>query len=177
MMPVLEEPAAHRPGTRMPAQFGTSPVDRGAIDVIAAYLAGGQASMEREWKDALQREHGVTFDRLIALNNMPIARFQDWLVATDNLRPYQQRLVEAFNPLTIAGVMCRNTLSVAWDGRLFDCDFNQMLDLPAVHDRAGELHVWDFDPDRWLEHRIRTARHCYGCTAGAGSSCGGATAA
>jgi radical SAM/Cys-rich protein len=140
-----------------------------------AYLAAGQRSIEREWKDDLRRSHGVSFDRLIALNNMPIARFQEWLLATGNLRPYQVRLVEAFNPQTISGVMCRNTLSVSWDGRLYDCDFNQMLDLQAVHPTAGPLHVEDFDPVVWSERRIRTARHCYGCTAGAGSSCGGAT--
>ncbi len=140
-----------------------------------AFLAGGQASMEGEWKAALARDHGVTFDRLIALNNMPIARFQEWLVASGNLRPYQLRLVEAFNPATIPGVMCRNTLSVAWDGRLFDCDFNQMLDLQAVDVDGSPMRVGDFDPGRWREHGILTARHCYGCTAGAGSSCGGAT--
>ena len=140
-----------------------------------AFLAGGQASTEREWKAALEREHGVTFDRLIALNNMPIARFQDWLVATGNLQPYKTRLVQAFNPQAIPGVMCRNTLSVRWDGRIYDCDFNQMLDLESLHPDEGLFHVRDFDQRRWDEHPVRTARHCYGCTAGAGSSCGGAT--
>jgi radical SAM/Cys-rich protein len=137
-----------------------------------AFLAGSQAAMEREWRAGLEREHGVRFDRLICLNNMPIARYLEWLEDTDNLAAYMARLTAAFNPATIDGLMCRNTLSVAWDGRLYDCDFNQMLDLPV----ATGGHIADFDPARLQAARIVTARHCFGCTAGAGSSCGGATA-
>lgn len=137
-----------------------------------AFLAPAQAAAEREWKAGLFREHGVVFDRLICLNNMPISRFLEWLEQTGNTLPYMQRLVNAFNPATVDGLMCRNTLSVSWDGRLFDCDFNQMLDMPA----EGPAHIRDFDPARFATRTVVTDRHCFGCTAGQGSSCGGATA-
>jgi radical SAM/Cys-rich protein len=141
-----------------------------------AFLSGGQASMEKEWKESLAREWNVTFDRLFALNNMPISRFLDWLVESENLQPYMERLQSSFNPSAIGGLMCRNTLSVSWDGRLFDCDFNQMLELDALPD--GETMSIDaFGPLQWQQRRIVTRAHCFGCTAGAGSSCGGATAA
>lgn len=140
-----------------------------------AYLGGCQQNMEREWKECLSRQHGVTFDRLFVLNNMPIARFLEWLEQTGNLQRYMQMLVDAFNPAAIGGLMCRNTISVSWDGRLYDCDFNQMLDLEATTNEGRHLHVRDFQPERYAQRRIVTARHCYGCTAGAGSSCAGAT--
>ena len=137
-----------------------------------AFLAPNQAAAETEWKEALRRNHGVTFDRLFTLNNMPISRFLDWLNESGNLEPYMQRLRAAFNPAAIRGLMCRNTISISWDGRLFDCDFNQMLDLEA----ADSMRVEDFDLGRWQRRRIVTRAHCFGCTAGSGSSCGGATA-
>ena len=137
-----------------------------------AWLPGAQASMEREWKASLQRSAGVTFDRLIALNNMPISRFLDWLVESGNLDAYMQKLTAAFNPAAIAGLMCRNTLSVGWDGALYDCDFNQMLALPT----GGHPTIFDFDYASLRARRVVVDRHCFGCTAGAGSSCGGATA-
>ncbi|MEZ4434261.1 MAG: arsenosugar biosynthesis radical SAM protein ArsS [bacterium] len=140
-----------------------------------AFLAGDQSKMEAEWKAALAREHGVAFDRLFCLNNMPIARFLEWLLETGNLDGYMERLTQAFNPGAIDGVMCRNTLSVSWDGRLFDCDFNQQLDLELTMPGAARPHVADFDPATWQARRVVTDRHCFGCTAGAGSSCGGAT--
>lgn len=137
-----------------------------------AFLAGNQATLEAEWKRDLERSHGVTFDRLLCLNNMPIARFLEWLLESGNLQGYMERLTAAFNPATVGGLMCRNTLSVSWDGRVFDCDFNQMLELEADVPRP---HVRDLDPDALAARRIVTARHCFGCTAGNGSSCGGAT--
>ncbi len=140
-----------------------------------AFLPGSQASLEASYRRGLERE-GVTFDRLIALNNMPIARFLDWLDATENLPSYLAKLVESFNPATVAGLMCRNTLSVSWDGTLYDCDFNQMLDLPITNADGQPLDVRDFDPAALVGRTIVTRRHCFGCTAGAGSSCGGATA-
>ena len=139
-----------------------------------AFLGASQASAEREWREGLARAHGITFDRLFVLNNMPIARFLEWLEATGNLEAYLERLVNAFNPAAVAGLMCRNTLSVGWDGRLYDCDFNQMLEL-GLESGAG-AHIRDFDEAAWQRRRIVTARHCFGCTAGAGSSCGGQTA-
>jgi radical SAM/Cys-rich protein len=143
---------------------------------VGAFLPGDQSAMEREWKDSLAREHGVRFDRLIALNNMPIARFLEWLELTGNLQGYLELLVNAFNPCAVAGLMCRNIVSVSWDGRVFDCDFNQMLDLGADGRDGGPLHISELDPQHWAARRIVTRRHCFGCTAGAGSSCGGATA-
>ena len=139
-----------------------------------AYLSGNQAAMEREWKAALQRNYGVTFDRLITINNMPISRFLEWLEESGNLQSYIELLVNSFNPATIPGLMCRNTISISWDGRIFDCDFNQMLELESQHPGGNGLHIRDFNPEILARRQIVTARHCFGCTAGAGSSCGGA---
>ncbi|HEX8251752.1 MAG TPA: arsenosugar biosynthesis radical SAM (seleno)protein ArsS [Thermoanaerobaculia bacterium] len=140
-----------------------------------AFLAASQSSMENEWKAALLRDFDVSFDRLFALNNMPISRFLEWLVDSGNLDAYMERLAKSFNPAAVAGLMCRNTISISWDGRLFDCDFNQMLDLDAELQGAA-VSVEAFDYEAWQSRRVVTARHCFGCTAGAGSSCGGATA-
>jgi radical SAM/Cys-rich protein len=139
-----------------------------------AFLGASQATLEREWREALARNFGVSFDRLFVLNNMPISRFLEWLESSGNLEAYLERLVNAFNPAAVAGVMCRSTLSVSWDGRLFDCDFNQMLDL-ELQPGSG-THITSFDEAAWHRRTIVTARHCFGCTAGAGSSCGGQTA-
>jgi len=138
-----------------------------------AFLGASQATAEREWRQSLEREHGVTFDRLFVLNNMPISRFLEWLQQSGNLEAYMQKLVQAFNPSAIEGLMCRNTLSVGWDGRLYDCDFNQMLDLEITLPQGP--HISTFDEESWYARSIVTARHCFGCTAGAGSSCGGQT--
>ena len=140
---------------------------------VGAFLSGNQSSLESEWQQALRRHHGVRFDRLLTLNNLPMSRYLEWLMDTGQVEAYLNRLVTAFNPATIAGLMCRSVLSVGWDGYLYDCDFNQQLDI--VMDVARP-HVRDFDLEAWHAHAIRTARHCYGCTAGAGSSCGGAIA-
>ena len=137
-----------------------------------AFLAAPQSSVENEWKAALQRDFGITFDRLLALNNMPISRFLEWLIESNNLDSYMSRLIDNFNAGAINGVMCRNTISVSWDGRLFDCDFNQMLDLDA----APSMRIETFDAAAWQQRNVVTRAHCFGCTAGAGSSCGGATA-
>jgi radical SAM/Cys-rich protein len=139
-----------------------------------AFLGASQASVEREWREGLQRNFGISFDRLFVLNNMPISRFLEWLQTSGNLESYMERLVNAYNPAALTGLMCRNTLSVGWDGRLYDCDFNQMLDLEV--DLPAGPHIRDFDEAAWQRRRIVTARHCFGCTAGAGSSCGGQTA-
>ncbi len=136
-----------------------------------AFLGASQGSVEREWREGLQKNFGISFDRLFMLNNMPISRFLEWLLESGNLESYMQRLVNAFNPAAVSGLMCRNTLSVGWDGRLYDCDFNQMLDL-ELSLPAGP-HIRDFDEGAWQRRQIVTARHCFGCTAGAGSSCGG----
>jgi radical SAM/Cys-rich protein len=144
------------------------------VNPVGAVLTGDQGSMEREWKRGLERNHGVRFDRLIALNNMPIARFLEWLEESGNLDAYMELLVESFNPGTVDGLMCRNTLSVSWDGWVYDCDFNQMLDLGTRANGSGRIHVTDLARAELIGRTILTGRHCFGCTAGAGSSCGGA---
>ena len=105
---------------------------------------------------------------------MPISRFLEFLVESGNYEAYMERLANAFNPAAVAGVMCRNTISVGWNGRLYDCDFNQMLDLPV--DRGAPSHILDFDPVKLNRRQIVIHNHCYGCTAGSGSSCGGTVA-
>lgn len=143
---------------------------------VGAFLSSGQAALEQEWKAGLLKHQGVTFDRLITLNNMPISRYLEWLEQSGNLTQYMELLVNAFNPATIEGLMCRNTLSVGWDGRLFDCDFNQMLDLELQPTHKRSWSIADWQPEWLRERTIVTGRHCFGCTAGAGSSCGGALA-
>lgn len=134
---------------------------------VGAVLAGSQCSMEVEWKRSLERNHGVTFDRLIALNNLPISRFLEWLQTSGNLESYMELLIGSFNPATVDGLMCRNTLSIGWDGSIYDCDFNQMLDLGS-QGTTGPMNIRDFDPVALADRRIVTGRHCFGCTAGGG---------
>jgi radical SAM/Cys-rich protein len=141
---------------------------------VGAFLASNQAKLEAEWKAGLAKHQGVGFDRLITLNNMPISRFLEWLEASGNLQSYMELLVNAFNPATVNGLMCRNTLSISWDGYLYDCDFNQMLDLACRTQDGRLIHIRDFKPDGLTQREIVTGRHCFACTAGAGSSCGGA---
>ncbi|MFL5343907.1 MAG: arsenosugar biosynthesis radical SAM (seleno)protein ArsS [Hyalangium sp.] len=140
---------------------------------VGAFLPAGQASLEAEWKRELLKNHGIRFDSLFTITNMPISRFLEWLEQSGNLSAYLERLVTAFNPAAALGVMCRNTLSVGWDGQLYDCDFNQMLELPV--EAGAPRHIRDFDLTKLEARAIVTDRHCFGCTAGAGSSCGGAT--
>jgi len=139
-----------------------------------AFLGGNQHSLEAEWKASLVRDHGITFDRLIVINNMPISRFLEWLIETGNLQDYMERLVNAFNPATVSGLMCRNTLSIGWDGRIYDCDFNQMLEIESRYPDGRHPRIADVNLDLLGRRAIMTGRHCFGCTAGAGSSCGGA---
>jgi radical SAM/Cys-rich protein len=140
---------------------------------VGAFLPGSQASLEVEWKRELWRLHEIRFDALYAIANMPISRFLEWLIDSGNLEGYVERLVTAFNPGAVSGLMCRNTLSVAWDGRLYDCDFNQMLDLGVAS--GAPRHIRDFQVQALEARSIAVGRHCFGCTAGAGSSCGGST--
>jgi radical SAM/Cys-rich protein len=139
-----------------------------------AFLPPRQAAIEAQFRGELERRHGVVFDHLYTITNMPISRFLEFLIASGNYEGYLKQLVSAFNPDAARAVMCRTTLSVGWDGTLYDCDFNQMLDLTTGS--GAPVHVRDFDLARLRERRIATGNHCYGCTAGAGSSCGGAVA-
>jgi radical SAM/Cys-rich protein len=136
-----------------------------------AFLPALQCSLEAEFRSALAKD-GISFNRLLSLVNMPIGRFRDFLIRTNNYDAYVKRLADAFNPDTLAGVMCRQIVSVAWDGRLFDCDFNQMLDMPIGPPYPGRLE--DFDYVTLSQRKIIVGDHCFGCTAGQGSSCGGA---
>lgn len=139
-----------------------------------AFLPGSQSGLEKEFKAQLERRHGIKFNRLFALTNMPISRFLDFLLESGNYESYMSELVTAFNPAAVAGVMCRNTLSVSWDGYIYDCDFNQMLDLKVS--ATASNHISKFDMNTLAARDIVLNQHCYGCTAGAGSSCGGEVA-
>ena len=139
---------------------------------VGAFLPPHQEDLERDTKAYLGEHHGIVFDHLFTITNMPIARFADWLQHSGRYHDYMDRLENAFNPRTLAGLMCKSLISVSWDGRLFDCDFNQMLEL-GLEAGAPET-IFGLDLQDLTSRRIRTADHCLGCTAGAGSSCGGA---
>ena len=138
---------------------------------VGAFLPPNQESVEQDFKRELKTRYGVTFNHLYTITNMPVSRFLDYLHRTGNYQQYMERLVNSFNPFAVEGVMCRTLVSVGWDGRLYDCDFNQMLDLPVAPENARTIA--EFDPARLARRDIVTDRHCFGCTAGAGSSCGG----
>ncbi len=138
---------------------------------VGAFLPPRQEAIETQFRNALRVQHGVEFNHLYTITNMPVSRFLEFLVESGNYEGYMERLANAYNPAAAAGAMCRYTLSVGWDGTLYDCDFNQMLELP-MHLEAP-AHIRDFDPARLHHRQITTHNHCYGCTAGAGSSCGG----
>ncbi|MFA5181981.1 MAG: arsenosugar biosynthesis radical SAM (seleno)protein ArsS [Syntrophales bacterium] len=136
-----------------------------------AYLPGLQHSLENHYRQALREKHGIAFNQLFCITNMPIGRYLAYLQQTDNYEDYMMALVNAFNPATLESVMCKSTLSVGWDGKLYDCDFNQMLGLTVNH--GAPEHIDTFDLARLANRRVVTGNHCYGCTAGAGSSCRG----
>jgi radical SAM/Cys-rich protein len=135
-----------------------------------AFLPGNQNAMERDFKKALKEDFDIYFHNLFALTNLPIARFLDYLIASENYEDYMYALVEAYNPAAVTNVMCTNTISVSWDGWLYDCDFNQMLGLKVA---SKIKHIKDFNEDILNDREILISQHCYGCTAGAGSSCQG----
>ena len=139
---------------------------------VGAFLPPAQRAVEADFKRELARRYGIVFNSLYTITNMPINRFLDFLLRSGNYERYMEKLVRAYNPAAAASVMCRYTLSVGWDGTLYDCDFNQMLDLPVAY--GAPAHIRDFDP-ALLRRRITVGQHCYGCTAGSGSSCGGVT--
>jgi radical SAM/Cys-rich protein len=142
---------------------------------VGASLPPPQAELEAQYRDALARNFGIVFDRLLTITNMPIARFANQLNAGGNHSAYMSLLVNHFNPATVDALMCRDLVSIGWDGRLYDCDFNQMLEIPLGAKAAST--IWDVeDVGELAGARIATGSHCFGCTAGAGSSCGGAIA-
>lgn len=135
-----------------------------------AFLPSDQHTLELEFKRQLWRKHNIVFNQLYCITNLPISRFLEFLIESDNYNAYMETLSTAFNPSTIEGLMCRNTLSVSWDGYLYDCDFNQMLDLKIA---SPVSHILTADLNTIGQRDIVINQHCYGCTAGSGSSCGG----
>lgn len=135
-----------------------------------AFLPGDQIGLESDFKKALKDDFGIQFNNLFTITNLPISRFLDYLIASENYRDYMYSLVEAYNPLAVQNVMCKNTISVSWDGCLYDCDFNQMLEL-KVNSKVN--HISDYNEELLQNREVVISQHCYGCTAGAGSSCQG----
>ncbi|RMJ23144.1 hypothetical protein PHISP_05988 [Aspergillus sp. HF37] len=165
--------------------FGRHPSASRRLDLVynplGASLPPSQPALEDEYRRRLLDDHGVSFNSLYTITNMPIKRFADTLYQTGQYAAYMELLVHAFNAGTVGGLMCRYTVNVAWDGKIYDCDFNAALDLGSQATLRGEnrtgLDVWDIDNLADLRGgRIRTAKHCFGCTAGSGSSCGGSLA-
>ena len=138
-----------------------------------AFLPGDQMALEVDFKKALLEDFGIHFHNLFAITNLPISRFLDYLIASDNYEDYMYALVEAYNPAAVENVMCTNTLSVSWDGWLYDCDFNQMLNLKV---NSKVKHISEYNEELLQNRNIIINQHCYGCTAGAGSSCQGTVA-
>jgi radical SAM/Cys-rich protein len=140
---------------------------------VGAFLPPAQAAIEKQFKEELWKRHQLLFNHLFVITNMPINRFKHFLERTDLYDAYMTRLITAFNPAAALGVMCRSLISVGYDGAIYDCDFNQMLNWRVNHGAPDS--IWDFDFDKLMARQIVFGEHCYGCTAGAGSSCGGAT--
>jgi radical SAM/Cys-rich protein len=138
-----------------------------------AFLPGNQMALENDFKKALKTEFNIDFHNLFAITNLPISRFLDYLIASENYEDYMFSLVDAYNPTAVANVMCTNTISISWDGYLYDCDFNQMLNLKVA---SKVKHIADYNEALLQDRNIIINQHCYGCTAGAGSSCQGVVA-
>jgi radical SAM/Cys-rich protein len=136
---------------------------------VGAFLPPAQSAIEADFKRELKTRYDIVFNNLYTITNMPIARYLDWLRRSRNEELYMQKLINAFNPATVEGLMCRNLISVDWLGNLYDCDFNQMLEMPV----ESKQTIFDFDFKKLKNRAIVTGNHCYGCTAGSGSSCGG----
>ncbi|MDQ3020653.1 MAG: arsenosugar biosynthesis radical SAM protein ArsS [Bacteroidota bacterium] len=137
-----------------------------------AFLPAAQASFENDFKKELKQKYEIVFNNLYTITNMPISRFLEYLIESGNYEYYMEKLITSFNVTTAKNVMCKNTISIGWDGYLYDCDFNQMLDLKIIN--TEKAHVKDFDINFLDNREIITGQHCFGCTAGTGSSCGGA---
>lgn len=140
-----------------------------------AFLPPDQTELEADYKREMREHFGIEFHSLYCIANMPIARFASYLKRQGELHGYMELLRQSFNPGTVEGLMCRNTINVSWEGEVYDCDFNQMMNLPLGDSRSTtkSTKVWDLDPETFVDVPIRTGNHCFGCTAGSGSSCGG----
>ena len=138
-----------------------------------AFLPTNQKALEKDFKKALKEDFNIDFNNLFTITNLPISRFLDYLIASDNYEDYMYALFDAYNPSAVANVMCTNTISVSWDGYLYDCDFNQMLNLKVA---SKVKHISEYNEEILQNRNVVISQHCYGCTAGAGSSCQGAVA-
>ncbi|MEB2775289.1 arsenosugar biosynthesis radical SAM (seleno)protein ArsS [Algoriphagus sp. D3-2-R+10] len=138
-----------------------------------AFMPAAQSGLEAEFKKRLSYKFGITFNSLFTITNLPISRFLEYLLRSENYVEYMEKLIDSYNPVAAAGVMCRNTISVGWDGHLYDCDFNQMLELKVTSEDSQHIKNWN--KRSLTEREIIVKNHCFGCTAGAGSSCGGTT--
>ncbi len=152
-------------GARLPLTLVYNP--------IGAKLPPPQKELEADYREELQRRYGVVFTRLFTITNLPIARFATELRQQGRWDDYMELLSTSFNPSTVPGLMCRSTLNIGWKGEIYDCDFNQMLHMQIQNEVRENLYLWDVTPAT-IPQGIRTANHCLGCTAGAGSSCTGA---
>lgn len=141
---------------------------------VGASLPPDQDELEADYKRELKQHFGIVFNQLYAITNMPIARFTSYLKRQGGYADYMQLLLENFNPASIEGLMCRDTISVDWLGGIYDCDFNQQMGMAHIKGEEPEK-LWDLSMEDWSRRPIMTGLHCYGCTAGQGSSCGGAT--
>ena len=141
---------------------------------VGPELPPDQVQLEADYHRELDARFGIKFNRLFTITNMPVSRYLEYLLRTGDYHTYMQKLMNAFNPAAIDGLMCRNTLSVGWDGQLFDCDFNQMLELNV--NTSKPMTIRDFDYDALSKREIVLGQHCFGCTAGCGSGCQGAIA-
>ena len=150
---------------KLPLQLVYNPVD--------AFLPRPQAELEADYKRELAAHFGIVFDKLYTITNLPIGRFASYLRHNNQLDDYMDLLINTFNPATIEGLMCRKTISVGWRGEVYDCDFNQQLDMQWQNPDGSGLFLWDIDPNGIVDREIMTGDHCFGCTAGAGSSCSG----
>ena len=150
------------------------PGSRLKLDLVynpsGAFLPGDQLALETDFKKVLHQDFGISFHHLFAITNLPISRFLEYLIASENYEDYMYALVDAYNPAAVKNVMCTNTLSVSWDGWLYDCDFNQMLNLKVS---GKHKHISTYNEEQLQDRNIIINQHCYGCTAGAGSSCQG----
>lgn len=155
------------------AQAGTNLKLDLAYNPAGAFLPTNQEAMENDFKKALKEDFDIDFDHLFAITNLPISRFLEYLIASENYEDYMYELVNAYNPAAVKNVMCTNTISISWDGWLYDCDFNQMLELKV---KSKVQHIGDYNEELLNNREIRISQHCYGCTAGSGSSCQGSVA-
>lgn len=159
---MLNEVGYAQPGTGLKLDLVYNP--------SGAFLPTDEKAMERDFKKALKEDFNIDFDSLFTITNLPISRFLEYLIASENYEDYMYELVNAYNPAAVENVMCTNTISVSWDGWLYDCDFNQMLELKVASDIK---HISDYNEETLQNREIIISQHCYGCTAGAGSSCQG----